>query len=155
MKKTANTTSTKTTSNYKNPWVFKGEEFHTEQINGYHGFVYCITNLLDGRKYIGRKYFFTDRRNPKGKGKRRIRKETDWKEYYGSNEELKQDVQRLGTHNFRRVILSLHKTKGMTNYTEIAEQIKRDVIFDENYYNLSVNGKYYGIKKDESEYNDE
>lgn len=144
--------TTKTSNEYTNKWIFNGSVFESEDINGFFGFVYCITNLLNDRKYIGRKYFFTDRRNPKGKGKRRIRKESDWKDYYGSSEELKADVEKHGKENFRRVILSLHKTKGSVNYTEIAEQVKRDVIFNDFYYNASIGGKYYRINYEESEF---
>ena len=56
-------------------------------------------------------------RKPPGK-KRRVKKESDWKKYYGSCPELKEDIERLGRQNFSRTILSLHKTLGKTNYEE-------------------------------------
>ena len=67
-------------------------------------------------KYIGRKYFWSFR-TPKGK-KRKVKSESDWKKYYGSCPELKEDIERLGRQNFSRTILSLHKTPGKANFEE-------------------------------------
>ena len=53
---------------YENPWTFEEEIFNDEDIDKYVGFVYIIVNLTDGRKYIGRKYFYNIR---KVKGKKR------------------------------------------------------------------------------------
>ena len=39
---------------YENPWIFEGE-FLSEDIDDLYGFVSLITNLTNGRKYIGRK----------------------------------------------------------------------------------------------------
>ena len=55
--------------------------FLSEDIEIIYGFVYKITNILNGREYIGRKYF-VQKRKPKG-GKRRVTSESDWKKYYG------------------------------------------------------------------------
>ena len=94
---------------YENPWWYEGEIFDCDKINGYHGFVYLITNTCNGRKYIGRKYFWSFR---KKKGQtRKQRKESDWKNYYGSCPELKEDVKELGKEKFTRddvVVVLLH-----------------------------------------------
>ena len=71
---------------YENPWIFEGTPFLSENIDDNFGFVYLITNLQNGRKYIGRKYFWQFR-TPKGK-KRKVKSESDWKKYYGSCPEL-------------------------------------------------------------------
>ena len=79
---------------YENPWTFDEEIFNDEDIGNYVGFVYIIVNLSDGRKYIGRKYFYNVR---KVKGKtRRQKSESNWKEYYGSSENLLTDVEEQG-----------------------------------------------------------
>ena len=36
--------------------------FLSEDIGEHYGFVYCITNVLTGRRYIGRKYFWSLRK---------------------------------------------------------------------------------------------
>ena len=81
-------------------WLYKTREFTDENIGDAVGFVYCITNVLNGRKYIGKKLFTkAGRKQVKGKVKK-IRKQSDWQDYYGSNEELKKDVEELGKDKF-------------------------------------------------------
>ena len=101
---------------YENPWLRKGTAFTSDDIGDFFGYVYLITNEITGKKYIGRKYF-VQKRKPKG-GKRRVTSESDWKRYYGSCPELKEDIKLLGKPSFSREILSLHTTKGRTNYEE-------------------------------------
>ena len=101
---------------YENPWIYEGRAFLSEDIKDNYGFVYKITNILNGREYIGRKYF-VQKRKPKG-GKRRVTSESDWKKYYGSCPELKEDIKKFGKQNFTREILSIHTTLGKVNYEE-------------------------------------
>ena len=128
-------------TDYENPWTFNGKPFTSEDIGKYVGFVYVIIHKDSGRQYIGRKYFHTLRKT-KGKAKR-VRKESDWKKYYGSSGDLLSDVQALGKENFQRIILSLHTTKGDVNYEEVKQQFKYDVLEDTKYYNDNINGKWY------------
>ena len=44
---------------------------------------------------------FWQHRTPKGK-KRKVKSESDWKKYYGSCPELKDDLKIFGKHNFKR-----------------------------------------------------
>jgi len=125
---------------YENPWRFDEEVFDSEDIDKFVGFVYCIVNLIDGRKYIGRKYFHSIR---KVKGKtRRQKKESDWKDYYGSSKDLLRDVEEYGKINFKRVILSLHVTRGDCNYEEVKQQFLNNVLESNIYYNDNINGKW-------------
>jgi hypothetical protein len=135
---------------YENAWTYQGSTFTTDDINGFFGYVYCITNLTNSRKYIGRKYFW-QKRKPRG-GKRRVTSESDWKKYYGSSDELKADRKLLGDTAFKREILSLHKTLGRTNYAETKELFLANVLQERlwdgtpAYYNSNILGRYY--KKD-------
>ena len=135
---------------YENPWSYQGTTFTSDDIDDFFGFVYRITNLQTGKQYIGRKYF-TQRRKPRG-GKRRVTSESDWKKYYGSSPELKEDVKRCGKSIFRREIISLHKTLGKTNYAETRQLFLNDVLteaLDDGtpaYYNSNILGRY--MKKD-------
>lgn len=129
------------TTTYDNPWVFEGLTFESEDIGDHFGFVYMITNLTNGRKYIGRKYFYTIRKQA-GKS-RRVRKESNWKDYYGSSDELKADIEVIGERYFKRIIISLHKTKGDVNYSEVKEQFINNVLEDDTFYNSNINGKWH------------
>ena len=127
--------------NYENPWTYQGAAFTSDDINDFFGFVYRITNIQTGKQYIGRKYF-TSSRKPRG-GKRKVTTESDWKCYYGSSKELKQDVKELGRSVFRREIISLHRTKGWVNYEETRQLFLNNVLSeDENYYNSNILGRY-------------
>ena len=132
---------------YENPWLYEGKPFTTDDINGFFGYVYRIINLQDGREYIGRKYFWKFR-TPKGK-KRKVKSESDWKKYYGSCPELKEEIQQLGRQNFSRTILSLHNTAGKTNYEETKQLFSRGVLteaFDDGtpaYYNSNILSRYF------------
>ena len=135
---------------YENPWIYKGAPFTSDDIGNYYGFVYRITNTINGKSYIGRKYF-VQKRKPKG-GKRKVTSESDWKRYFGSSEELKQDIKRIGRSSFRREILSLHKTLGKVNYEETKQLFIHNVLMEAlddgtpKYYNSNILGRY--MRKD-------
>jgi hypothetical protein len=120
---------------YENPWLYNGEIFDSDRIENYYGFVYLIENLVDNRKYIGKKLFYSRKTKVVKKRKKKINVESDWKRYYGSNIELIADVDKHGLHNFRRTILRLCNTKGECNYFEAKEQFALDVLRSEEYYN--------------------
>lgn len=118
-------------------WYFNDEALGSPP-DGSVGFVYCILNKLDGRSYIGKKnFYFAKTKQVKGK-KKRVKVESDWKDYWSSSDELKADVQRLGAENFTREILHLCKTKGELNYLEAHEQFARGVLFSDKYYNSYI-----------------
>ncbi len=132
---------------YENPWFYNGKPFTSSDIQDYFGFVYLIQNNLNGRKYIGRKYLWSFR-TPKGK-KRKVKSESDWKNYYGSCPELKEDIDKLGRENFSRTILSLHKTKGKTNFEETRQLFNNNVLTESidigtpAYYNSNILNRYF------------
>ena len=83
-------------------WLYNGKEFTDDDIGEYTGFVYIIENLLTGRQYVGQKNLWSPKtRVVKGK-KKRTKVVSDYKDYYGSNEELKQHVAQHGADNFKR-----------------------------------------------------
>ena len=135
---------------YENPWVFKGRAFLSEDINDLYGFVYRITNLQSGKKYIGRKYFWSFRKPP-GK-KRKVKQESDWQRYYGSCPELKEDIKKYGKEIFSREILSVHDSKGNCNFEETKQLFLNNVLseaLDDGspaYYNSNILGRY--MRKD-------
>jgi hypothetical protein len=144
---------------YENPWRFNGEIFESSDIQDYFGFVYLISCSENNRRYLGRKYFWSYR-TPKGKS-RRVKQESDWKHYYGSCPELKEDIKKYGKEFFSREIISLHKTKGDCNYEETKQLFLNNVLkesLDDGtpaYYNSNILGRYmrkdYGNFRKDSE----
>ncbi|MFZ9316958.1 MAG: NAD synthetase [Candidatus Nanopelagicaceae bacterium] len=135
---------------YDNAWKYNGDIFDSDNIGNYFGFVYLITNQSNKRQYIGRKYFWSFRKPP-GK-KRKVKQESDWKRYYGSCPELKEDIKKYGKEIFSREILSLHEAKGDCNYEETKQLFLNNVLkesLDDGtpaYYNSNILGRY--MRKD-------
>lgn len=104
--------------------------------------VYRITNLANGRKYIGKKQLWKKITRAPLKGMKRKRIDwvpSDFLEYYGSSEELKRDVETLGKGNFQREVLAVVPCKWDAAYMELHFQILEGVIFSPDYYNGILN----------------
>ncbi len=128
-------------------WTYNNKPFDSDMIGDYIGFVYEVYDTEAKMKYIGKKKFWSKVTRPPLKGKknkRRSVKESDWKSYYGSSEEVKQLVENTGEWRFKRKIIRLCKTLGEMTYYEMKEQIDRDVLLKPNeYYNAFVGGKIH------------
>ncbi|ADK66304.1 NAD synthetase [Prochlorococcus phage P-SSM4] len=140
------TTKTESAIDYENPWLYQGTAFTSDDIDDFFGFVYRITNLQNGKQYIGRKYFY-QKRKPKG-GKRKVTSESNWKKYYGSSDELKEEIKKVGKDTFKREIISLHKTLGQVNYEETRQLFLNNVLTEADtdgtpkFYNSNILGRY-------------
>ena len=117
------------------------------------GFVYLITNNLSGRKYIGKKlakfskttYKIVKLKNGNKKKKRiRSKIDSDWQLYYGSNEQLNQDIERLGVGSFTREILYYCRSKAECSYIEAREQFSRRVLESDDWYNGHIQVRVHG-----------
>ena len=112
----------------------------------YQGFVYQLTEIHTNKKYIGKKNFWKPKVLPINKTrKRRVRTriESDWKDYYGSSNEVRQLVEQHGKERFKREILKLCKTKGEMSYYEAKLQFEHDVLLRDDYYNEFIGCKIH------------
>ena len=106
------------------------------------GFIYEITNTVTNKKYIGKKQCFSKyKKKPlKGRKNKRIEiKDSDWKTYTSSSLELNQDITKYGKEKFLFKIIKTCGSKWELAYFEIKEQISRDVLFRDDYYNGIIN----------------
>ena len=117
------------------------------------GFVYCIVNSTNNRKYIGKKLskfsktkykMVTLKSGIKKRKKIKSKVDSDWMEYYGSSLELSADVKCLGVDSFTREILHLCKSKAECSYLEAREQFSRRVLESEDYYNNQISVRVHG-----------
>ena len=121
-------------------WLYEGNAYEPEcdvadKAFKYHGFVYVIKNTVNGRLYIGKKGFTFRKTRQVNKKKKRFNAESDWRDYYGSSEELLADVEKYGKDKFIRTILHLCRSKAECSYLEAREQFQRDVLLTNDYYN--------------------
>ena len=116
------------------------------------GFIYEITNLVDGRRYIGKKQCHSRLKRKPLKGKKRNRidyVDSDWREYTSSSNELNEDIKKHGKDRFRFEIIKLCNSKWALAYYEIKEQIDRDVLLRNDFYNGIINVRIGKIPKGE------
>lgn len=126
-------------------WYYESKEYD-ETPEEYQGFVYLITELDTGKKYIGKKNFWRPKVLPKNsKRNRRVRTrvESDWRKYFGSNKEVQALVESNGIENYKREILRLCKTKGEMSYYEAKLQFDHDVLLRDDYYNEFIGCKIH------------
>ena len=133
-------------------WYYRDTPVETLP-DDYVGFVYCITNNLSGRKYIGKKlakfsktiYKTVTQKNGNKKKKRiKTKIDSDWQFYYGSSPELTKDITLLGTENFTREILYYCKSKAECSYIEAREQFSCKVLESNDYYNGHIQVRVHG-----------
>lgn len=129
-------------------WVYKNRKV-VNIPKDYDHFIYCITNLSTGQWYIGKKIFFNTRRIKLSKKKKKelntkkiyeyVIKESDWKEYYGSSIDVKNDILKIGKDKFKREILKYIKGKKQATAWELYYIFKKG--FPDS---LSYNGNILG-----------
>ena len=133
-------------------WYYSGQEI-TELPEDTVGFVYLITNITTGKMYVGKKlakfakttYKVVKLKNGTKKRKKiRSKINSDWQQYYGSSPNLTEDVNTLGTDNFRREILYYCKSRSECSYVEAREQFSRRVLESDDYYNGHIQCRVHG-----------
>ena len=132
-----------------NKWTYQGKEID-ELPEGVAGFIYLITNLKNGKKYIGKKFSVmkTSKRvktttvNAKKATRKVVTfKESAWKTYCGSSAILKEEIVKYGIDNFSREILIFGNTKGEVNFLEVALQFHYNALLDDTYYNNCIGSR--------------
>lgn len=129
-------------TDYDNPWHFKGNLFNSTNIDNAYGFVYVIEEISSGRIYIGQKMFWGSKTRMVNKKKKKIKIESDWKNYFSSSAYIKEKIEREGHGDFKRYIVALCISTGQMNYVEIKLQMDLKVLeYPEKYINGFVGGK--------------
>jgi hypothetical protein len=106
------------------------------------GFVYLITNLKNGKGYIGCKQYLMYTRLKE--------RESKWKTYMGSSKWLLKDIEEVGKEHFKFEIIAEYKNRRSLRYYELYYQMKFNVLSstlegtdEQAYYNSRVGGKFY------------
>ena len=122
------------------------------------GFVYRIENKKNGKFYIGQKKIIKVEKRPPLKGKvrkRKIVKQSDWKTYCGSSNDLKNDVKEAGEDKFKFTIIRFCDSKWECSYWELYHQMHNHVLFREDSYNGIINVRISKFQKFIDQYREE
>ena len=123
-------------------WIFEWVKFD-QDTSPYYGYVYIIENLINGKRYIGRKYFTAAGYKQVNGKRKKIRKPSNWEDYFGSNAELLKDVKIHGANKFTRTILRLCKTRSECSYYETLYQFENRVLESNEWYNSWIQCKIH------------
>lgn len=147
-------------------WKYGDKKIETleDTPEGSEGFVYEILHKPTGRKYIGKKVLYNrlnkklgkrelgklkEERKEKGIGgrlpkKKKVIKESDWKKYYGSTDEIKVLIKEGKQSEFERNIIRFVKSRKLLTYYETKILFEKEVIeSDNNYINDNIAGKFF------------
>lgn len=128
---------------YKNQQISSIEDMPKDTF----GFVYLITNIETGEKYIGKKTLVSRVTRPPLKGekrKRKVLKESNWKNYYSSNKVLKQLIIQGKQHLLQREILEFAPNKKLLSYFEnYYLYFYKTIEPNSNFLNDNISGKFF------------
>lgn len=140
-------------------WCYGGKEYDPSEseLAEYTGFVYIIEEESTGMKYIGKKLFWRTKTlgiTKTRKRKKKVKVESDWRNYHGSNKKLLERVQEKSDEVYKRYILKLCKTKGECSYYEAKLQFDHDVLLRDDFYNemimCRINSKHLSLQDEKS-----
>jgi hypothetical protein len=135
-------------------WLYKNKEINeiSDLPNNAFGFVYQTTHLPTNKKYIGKKSLMYNLKKKlgkkekalwEGKGRppvyKRVLKESDWKNYYGSHGFIKE----ANEEDLTREILEIAYHKKELTYLECKYQFTLGVLESRSYLNDNILGKFF------------
>jgi len=135
-------------------WLYKNKEINeiSDLPKNAFGFVYQTTHLPTGKKYIGKKSLIYNLKKKlgkkekllwEGKGRppmyKRVLKESDWKNYYGSHSFIKD----ANEEDLTREILKIAYHKKELTYLECKYQFTLGVLESRSYLNDNILGKFF------------
>jgi len=136
-------------------WMYNNSEVKSiEDVpEGAVGFIYLMVNMNNGKKYIGKKYLYSERKkaltkkeiaelaNKRLKKWKTVKKESDWLTYSSSSEDIKADVK--AGHLFTKVIIEFTFSKIQTTYLEVKLQFINNVLESDEWYNNNINSSWF------------
>lgn len=135
-------------------FLFKNKQYIHSNDKDYYGFIYLITDE-NGKKYLGKKAFSHSVKQKLSKKKKtelntkkrfeRVKKDSSWENYYGSNKELLEKIKNgeIDKSKIKREILCFCKTRIDLTYWECFYLFKYNVLFDNNFYNGNILSKFF------------
>ena len=141
-------------------WTYQNQEMVdiTQFPENTFGFVYIVTHKPTGKSYIGKKVLQFTKKQKIGKkelaklegvvGRRPayklVMKESDWKNYYGSQKDIKLLLSEGKKDEFERIILRMCPDKKSMTYFETKYQMIYQVLEKpDEFFNDNILGKFF------------
>ena len=134
-------------------WIYKDTEITSiDQVpEGAIGFCYLMINSETGRKYVGKKQLYSERRTRISKKEKTethtrkqfkiVRKESDWVIYNSSCKEIQEECKKDVI--FNRFIIQWCFSKRELTYTEVKLQFNNNVLESDEWYNENILTKFF------------
>lgn len=125
-------------------WIYQNKELDNESIPDKSiGFLYVITNTVNGVKYLGKKLLIKPKyKVVKGK-KKKFYVENDWRDYWGSSPYLLKEMEDTGREKYIREILMFATGRGLLNYMEESLQYRLQVLESDKWFNSNIRAKVF------------
>lgn len=125
-------------------WLYRGQALEEIPEKSY-GFVYIIRQKSTGKKYIGRKFFTKAGYKTVNKKRKKIRVESDWRDYWGSSPALAKAIEQFGLDDFEREIVRICYNRSECSYFESKLIFEHDAILSEEFFNDWVSVKISSV----------
>tara|TARA_B100000780_G_scaffold272928_1_gene235822 strand:+ start:2034 stop:2519 length:486 start_codon:yes stop_codon:yes gene_type:complete len=152
-------------------WIYKNNEIDdiTQFPDNTYGFVYINRHIPTGKSYIGKKILQFTKKVKLGKKEiaalgavvgrkpsyKLSVKESDWKNYYGSQKDIKKLLVEGKKDEFERTILKCVRTKKQLTYFELKYQMLYQVLEKPSeFFNDNILGKFFTKDLEDIEYED-
>lgn len=126
-----------------NEWLLGGEPLLDSDLDSKAiGFIYVITTPC-GKKYLGRKMLKASKTKQSKGVKKKIKVDSDWRDYWSSSPELKAMIAEKGTTGFKREIIYFAYSKGMLAYAEEKALYTLGVLESDKWINGNIRAKVF------------
>lgn len=136
-------------------WRYEGRDIESidDIPEGAIGFVYLLTNIESGKKYIGKKFLYSERKKALTKKEiaaleskrlkkwKMVKSESDWLTYSSSSKDIQEEIKNGA--QFYRDILHFTFSKLQTTYLEVKLQFVNEVLESEDWYNNNINSSWF------------
>jgi hypothetical protein len=138
---------------YENKEIISLDDFPTDTF----GYIYIVTHTPSGVSYLGKKSLYHNVKRkltkkelaemPVTRGRKVltevVKKESDWKTYFGSEERIKELIKEGKQDEFTREIIHLVPNKKLLTYYECKYQFTFGVLESDKWFNTNILGKFF------------
>ena len=128
----------------KTGWRYMSDEFDDDNLDPkWIGFIYIIQHNESGKKYIGKKLLTKAATKTVNGKKKKIRKPSDWQNYWSSSPDLQKIIEEEGQDKFTRKIVMFCESKISLNYAEESLQYRLGVLESDKWFNSNIRSRIF------------